>query len=304
MSYMPMNYDYINSEVSRNSPNAIHASNTGLSKFFERYLLQKAQAVYKWKMPETWAENYFLNSLYAYGYISVIRTNVFGVIPQHCGLLGFNVMYQPTHATIANPLLSGILQPRIGSECTVIKMQNDYGGIMDIVSYYADMMAIAAETAGINLFNSKLSYVFRGTGKAGIATLQKMYDKISAGEPAAFVDSATIGDGKSWELFEQNVGNNYIAGQVMDDMRKWEQMFLTQIGVPNANTQKKERLVVDEVNSNNIEVKTLSDIWLENFKKGCKETNDLFGEDLLSVEYRFKEEVGSDAVVSNDNGIV
>ena len=63
-------------------------------------------------------------------------------------------------------------------------------------------------------------------------------------------------------------------------------MFDTDIGIPNANTDKRERLVTDEVNANNIETQSKCAMWLEELQESIKATNDMFGLDL-SVEWRF-----------------
>lgn len=286
---IPVQYDYINSEVSTNSPNSIHAQNTQLGKFFSKYLLQKAMSVFEFKLEKNWEKNYFLYVLYCQGYISIINTDKFGIIPQGCGLQGYNVMYQPTHAVISNPLLRGIVNPQIGTQCVVVKLQPDYSSIMDLVGFYSDMMAICAETAGINLFNSKLSYVFTAGGKAQAESFKKLYDDISSGNPAVVQDKNLKNDDGSnnWELFDQNVGQNYIADKVMEDLRKWEIMFLSQIGINNANTDKKERLIKDEVNANNEETKTLCELWLEELQSGFSQSNELFGTNL-HVDWRNK----------------
>ena len=68
-------------------------------------------------------------------------------------------------------------------------------------------------------------------------------------------------------------------------MRKIEAMFDTDVGIPNANTDKKERLVTDEVNANNVETATRCELWLEQLKKAGQDTNDMFGINL-SVDWR------------------
>ena len=103
---IPTYYDHINVQNSQIQPSTVHCSNTGLQWYFQRYLLQRIISVYKWKLPESWAENYFEYVLYCWGYISVFETDKFGVIPQACGLMGYDVMYQPTNAVISNPLLN------------------------------------------------------------------------------------------------------------------------------------------------------------------------------------------------------
>ena len=138
---IPANYNYVNMATAAVSPSTVHGD-SGLTAFFVRYLLQKAMSVFRYTLPENWDKTYFLYTLYSIGYIAVVNTDKFGTICQSCGLTGYDVYYRPTHAVIANPLLTGILQPRIGAQCELIKLTPDYGGIMDLVYYYADMMAV------------------------------------------------------------------------------------------------------------------------------------------------------------------
>ena len=294
----PFYYDYINAANSLISPSTVHCRNTGLQRYFARYLIQKAIAVYKWKMPDTWAENYFLYSLYCWGHVAVVNTDKFGVIVQACALKGYDVYYQPTHALITNPLLTGILEPRIGTQCAVLKLQPDYGGIMDKVNFYADMMALCAETIGTNILNSKLSYIFAASSKTDAESFKKMFDKVASGEPAAFIGKDLFNEDGSpnWMQFNQDLKNTYVADEIMIDLRKWEQEFCRDLGINNANTEKKERMIVDEVASNNEETLLWSDITLEQLKKDCKVARDLFGIEL-DVDYRFKPEDPKDGQI-------
>lgn len=286
---IPFSADYINAANSVVSPSTVHCRNTTLSLYFQRYLLQKAMSVFKWEMPVDWSKNYTLYTLYSWGFFAVVNTDRYGVIPQACGLRGYDVFYQPTHAIITNPLLSGTLEPRIGLQCELVRLQPDYGGIMDIVSYYADMLALCAESVGMNLVNSKLAYVFAAENKAMAETFKKLYDQIAAGNVSAVIDKQLFReDGKpNWQMFNQNVGQNYVADKVLSDMRKIESMFCTEVGIPNANTDKKERLITDEVNANNIETRSKCDLWLEELKESCAKVRDMFGI-KLNVNWRYK----------------
>lgn len=295
MQSAPYMYDYINAEVSQHSPSTVHTKNTELQRFFARYLLQKAMSVFKWDLPETWDRDYFLYVLYGIGYIAVLNTDKYGVIPQQCGLDGYNIFYQPKRALVTNPLLKGLRSLDIGTQCTLIKLQPDYGSVMDLVGFYADMMALTAETAGVNLVNSRLSYVFFGKNKNTAESQKKLFDRVASGEPATFVDTALYdvqSGNPSWIPFQQNVGQNYIAGDALADLRKWEMMFDTDIGIPNANTDKKERLISDEVNANNVEVTSKADLWLDQLQKSFAQTSKMFGV-KLGVEWRNKPQVSA-----------
>lgn len=285
----PYYYNYINAETSQVTPSTVHVKDSGLCRYFTKYLLQKAMSVFEWDLPETWNKDYFLYVLYCWGYVAVVNTDKFGVIPQGCGLKGYDVFYAPTHAVIANPLLSGILEPRIGTQCELLKLQPDFSGILDLVGHYAEQMALASQSVSVNLLNSKLSYVFTAKTKALAESLKKMYDQIASGEPAVVIDSRikNAADGEeTWKAFEQNVGGNYIVTNLLADLRKIEAMFDTEIGIPNANTDKRERLIQDEVNANNIETYSKCAMWLENLQDACKRVNDMFG---LSIAVRWRE---------------
>lgn len=276
---LPFYYDYKNARNSTINPSTVHVRDTGLQRYFARYLLQKTISVFKWDMPKTWSRNYLLYTLYCWGYAAVINTDKFGVIPQQCTLGGFDVFYQPKFATIANPLLRGILNPVIGRQCELLRLQPDYGGVMDIVNFYADMLALSAETASTNLLNSKLAYVFASDGKAGAEAFKKLYDQIASGEPAAYIDKNLYRDDgtPTWNFFNQNLKETYIAGDILNDMRLWEMKFDNEIGIPTTNTTKKERLITDEANSAIEESRTKAQLWLDELQECCRKINAMFG---------------------------
>ena len=283
----PYNYEFINTYNSAVSPSTVHVKNTGLARFFKRYLLQEAFSVFEWKMPETWDKNYFLYVLYVIGFIGIVETDRYGVIPQHGGLGGYTVQYQPQYMLISNPRIAGTLKPVIGEECVCLRLQPDYCGLYDIIDYYGDLMALCAEAAGVNLLNSKLSFIFAAENKATAESFKKLYDQFSGGEPAVFADKNLFDDEGNLRvtMFNQNVGENFITDRLLDTMRTIRCQFLTDIGIPNANTDKRERLITDEVNANNFETRAKCAVWLDELKKGCKQAREMFGIEL-SVDWR------------------
>lgn len=284
---IPAMYDTKNLFNSTVSPSTVHCRNTQLQRYFRRYLMQKAISVFKWQLPDTWDKDYFLYTLYGYGYCAVINTEEFGVIPQWGALGGYNVFYRPTYVIITNPLIKEMKRPTIGIDCTIIKLQPDYGSITDLVNYYADMLALCSESIGINMINSHVSTVFPAANKAMAESYKKMYDKIASGDPAVVVDKNLFDDtGKPvWTPFQANIKNEYIADNILADMRRIESQFDQDIGIPTANTDKRERLISSEVNSNNVETAIRCEFWLEQIKKAVEETNAMFNTDI-SVDWR------------------
>lgn len=304
---IPFYADYINgSTFSQMQPSQVHISNTLLYQYFVRHLLQKAVSVFDWNLPDYWQRALFLYCLYCEGHVAVVNTDKFGVLPQPCTLGGRGVQYEPTYAIIANPLLKGILQPRIGTQCAIVRIMPDYGGILDIINYYAREMALCSETLEINMLNSKLSYVFGvpkgGNRKAAAETMKKLFDQIMSGVPASFVDEElTDRNGRpTWQLFLQDVGKNFIAPDVQEQLRKLECEFAAKVGIPsNLATTKKERVNLAEVSANDVETAVGPSQWLELAREGLDQANKLFGLDL-SVEWRYEPDVGSDTKPAGD----
>lgn len=296
MPDLPIYYNYINAANSQISPSTVHVRNSALAMYYRRYLLQRAMSVFKWKAPSIWNMDYFKYILYCWGYIAIINTNKFGVIPQQCSLGGYNVFYAPTYALIANPKLSGILQPQIDTQCTIIKLQPDYGGILDMVYYYADQLALYGEAAAMNVQNSKLGYVVGARTKGMAEAVKKAFDMIMQGEPLSVYDKNADPDGGPlFETFAQNLQQNFIAPDILEAMRRVENEFCTRIGINNTNTDKKSRMLVDEVNANNEEVRSLADLWLETLQDGCAKARELFQLDTFNVDWRYKDEQGSNS---------
>ena len=268
--------------------NLLAPPEANISWMFQRSLLQKAISVFEWEIPDTWDKDYLLYCLYCFGRVAIVNTDKFGVIPQACGLMGYNVFYRPTNAIIANPLLDGIKQPRINAQCVVLKLQPDYGGIMDLVQFYANLMAQASMAVGVNFANSKLAYAFFAETKGLSDTFKKMYDAIANGQPAVAVskDLADEQGRPHWTPFQQDIKSTYIAGELLRDLRTIENRFDNDIGIPNANTEKRERMIVDEVNANNIETYSKCALWLEQLQESCSRAVKMFPGLTLSVKWR------------------
>lgn len=285
---MPYPYDVINLYDSQIQPGTVRSQDTVMVAYYRRYLLDRAISVFKWNMPEGWSENYVKYCIYGIGFIAVINTDRFGVIPQHGTLSGRGVMYEPTHILIANPLISQTMRPRINEDCALIKLRPDYGGIMDLVNDYAEAMALTSQLFSLNTLNSRLSFVFGAGNKRAAESYKAAMDRLYAGDPMVVVDKDLLGPNgePSWQLLMQNVGQNYVAGEALENLRRLECKFNNEVGIPsNLATQKKERTISAEVEANDTETYGRAAAWLESLQDGCQRARDMFGIDI-SVDWR------------------
>ena len=297
------NYDFINRYNASIHPSTVHSAENATSWYFRRYLIQKIISVFEFKgIPDTWSKDYFLYTLFCFGFVAIVETDKFGVIPQHCSLYGYDVFYRPTNVNIANPLLRGNLTPRIGTECALVRMQPDYGSCWDIVAYYADLLSLCTESMAVNLVNSKLAYVFACEDKTVAESFKKMYDQMNEGNPAVFADKKLFQEDGSpaWDTFQNNLKQNYIAKDILEDMTKIDARFCTEIGIPNVNMAKESGVTDNEVEANNIDTKTKASLWLETIRDGLNKANELFGLNM-SVDFRYESEVTGNVAVDNGN---
>lgn len=284
------NYDFLNVYNGSRSPGTIHAANTELGAYFRRYLFQKAVSVFDIECPDTWSKDYFWYVLYGAGYVGVLDVPGMGVIPQYCTIKGYNVYYRPKGFIVSNAaILNGqTLEKSIGIDGVLMKLTPDYTGICDLIGYYADLMAVSAESMGVNILNSKLAYIFGVKNQAAANSFKKMVDKINAGDPSVFVDKNLLdADGNpTWVEYAQDLRNNFIAPDLLQTMNQIERMFESEIGIPNnGGIEKKERLISDEVNANNVSTYSKAALWLENLQTSCDEVNRMFGLNV-SIDWR------------------
>lgn len=295
-------YDSINRyNFAYPSPSTVHCSNTALVKYFSKYLLEQVFSRYEFTLPDSegWDLDYFRYVLFCWGHGAVIKTRKYGVIFQACTLGGYNVNYMPSYALIANPLLPAYHEPiKIHADTEIIKMQPNFTGIMDMIKYYADLMALTSEAIGMNIINSKLAFVFAAQDKNVAESMKKLYDVIQAGNPAVFADKHLFDNqGRLlMQYFSQNLKDNYIAPELFDSLKSIEDKFNTAVGFNNSNTDKKERLIKDEVNSNNEEIRSKASLWKECIEKSFNRVNKMFG---LNLSVKFRQLESTSQLVKN-----
>lgn len=308
MSVPPYSYEQVNAYTSPVTPSVVNTKGNALSYYFRKYLFLEAVSMVKWTLPDTWPQNRLEYLIFGEGGVSVFNTDRYGLVYDHMGLTGLNVFYNPTHTVVANSFIKGTKYLQIGKQCEIIHLQPDYRGMVDIVAYYGDMMALAAQTIQSNLINSRLAYVFAAGNKAGAESFKKMFDQIMHGDPAVFVDSALLKTYKSgtsgqapWMYFATDLKGNFITNELLTALKTIKALFDTEVGIPNTNTSKKERMLTDEVNSNNVETASKASLWLDSLKRGCERVHKLFGLDrsTLWVDWRFPPDTGTQEVVDD-----
>ena len=293
---MPIPFEIENVVASSFTPHGVIKSNNASFRFFARYLWEKILSVFVFDLPPTFGKELFLNALFANGVVTIVPTAKYGLLAQWGVYGGYNVNYQPRYMLFSNPLLPELSGREliIGKDCAVIRLNEDWHGVTDLVAFYAGKMALATQAIDVNLINSKLAYVFAAKDKTQAQSFKKLMDTINNGETSVVVDKSLFAEDGSanWQAFQQNIKQTYIVTELLNDCAKIEDEFNTRIGIPNANTEKRERLISDEVNANNVETSILAAGWLENIREGCDTVQEMYGE-TITVDWRVKPNVGN-----------
>lgn len=262
-------------------PKTVESLNNDTTFYYYEWLTKKIFGVYKLlNIPDGWDIDYIKERLFLDGKICITDTAL-GVLPLRCGVAGINVFEHPTTCVIANPVL-GNLERTIGVNCALVKLQYNYKGIGDILRRYATMLALCDAAVSVNLFNTKVSVIFGAETKAEAESFKMIFDKISEGSPAVFTSDSIVTKLKDRVVFA-DTKNQFIAQDVQNLKQSIINDFLSEVGINNANTEKRERLVTNEVGSNRQEVRSGAEHWLETINEGLTEGNKLYNLNLKMV---------------------
>ncbi|MBO7732249.1 MAG: hypothetical protein J6S67_06845, partial [Methanobrevibacter sp.] len=116
-------------------------------------------------------------------------------------------------------------------------------------------------------------------------TLKKMYEEFDGNTPAIFADKNIISEDALKAL---KTDAPFIANDIMEYKREIWNEFLTSIGVSNL-SEKRERLISNEVDSNNELINLNLQSQLIPRKEACRQFNEkygLMGEKAIDVKVR------------------
>lgn len=304
--YAPYEYSKINLATSSYQPNSIHVCDNEAYNFWQRALFQRIQSVFKINnIPENWkgnVEDFLEYLLIAFGYVVISESSEYGIYFSAGNLSGFNLYYQPTKAILVNPVnsLAG-KELEIGVKCELLKFTPDYRGLMDIINYYSEKLALIDTSINTSLINSKIPYYLFADTKSAAESLKKMMDNANAGNPAVVAnDVIKVQRPDSDELIKQLKlfsASDYITDKLLADHSTLLNNFDAEVGIPSVPFEKKERLVTDEANSRKLDATARARVWLDTLQSSCDIINAHYGLNLqpeLTINEFSGEEDNSD----------
>lgn len=264
----------------RNAVDVATLNNSEADFIYYTYLQMLSLNMFKYKgLPNSIDTFYLEYILQTRGYIGFYEDKNLGLICSEITLGGqLNHYGMPTvyHTVSPSPLLKKTLK---NSECVVMKNSPLYVGLFPYLNFYAKKLALTSRTMDQNLSMQWTPYIITGD-KRMLGQFMNFMKKIFQGVRTIFVS-------KGFRLEDVNVLQTN-APFIADELHNMKQSILrecmTFLGIENANMDKKERLVTDEVNANNQQVIASRNIWLNERKKAIEELNKKYGLNA-SVEF-------------------
>lgn len=248
-------------------------------EYYKRLLYTKLYAKFDIQLPKEWMLNWFRYWLFHFGSIGVIYTEKFGWICYPYGVEQRGLYYNPLAIVVNTPFTDKINVGIIGDNAAIIKCFDDYFGFDDIINHYAEKLANIDKDININLMNCNVAVAYAADDEKEAELIKEVYTQATEGKPLV-----TYGRNKGKKVSNEpleplfrDVKGNYIINDLLDAKRTVMNEFLTDIGINNANTDKKERLITDEVAANNGETKALINVVYDNIMEGVEAVNKIAG---------------------------
>lgn len=281
------NYNDFIKQLKATQPKTVDGvNNTSFFYYFNKIYKLLASRFIIEDYPEEWDIPYFKETLILNGVVLVTKTSL-GVIPLKCGYYGVNVYNHPTNWNYANPVLGnkdGVIN-KDGVLIFAEQFKNTYVSFTELITRYAELLAQIDGSINTTLINSRVAQIFSANSNAQMKTMMKVYDEVSKGKPAVFIRSNPDEEFKHGVF--NNVKNTYIGTELLNDKRTIINELLTELGINNSNTNKRERLITDEVNSNNEELQANIAEWVYNINDGFDKVNKMYS---LNIKFKWNTE--------------
>lgn len=259
------------------------------TRYFMRSLYQRLYAGLTIDCPALWNKNYFKNVLFGEGFIGIIDSPEYGIIPQICAPTGERgIFLQPTKILVSQPLVQ--FEGVIGENCEICRLTPDWLGVIDIVEHYAVRMAVALTSYDVAMINNRAAFMAAGKNKSAVETIKQLYEDLTAGKPLLVYDKAlkddTLEESDPIWTFNADVKNNYISDKILQDLATIRENFDQEIGIA-AIGQKKERMITDEVNQLTADSTARAETWFDMLTQSFDKVNALFPELNLSFSMKY-----------------
>lgn len=245
-------------------------------------LLELAINMYEWKnLPDTIDERFLELTLFSDGMAVFFRDDILGDLCLQC-MIGGNIdVYRiPIERTA---YATNGYQMHLNNTNSVIIFNNyTHTNSMLDIEMFARRLYEIDRTIDVNVKAQKTPVLIRATENQRL-TLKNLYMQYDGNEPFIFGDKNLDMDG----IKALKTDAPYVADKLNILKRQIWNEALTYLGIENSNTEKKERLVSDEVTTNLGGVEAQRFCRLNARRQAAKQINKMFG---LNIQVDFRQD--------------
>ena len=245
-------------------------------------LLELAINMYEWKnLPKTVDERFLELTLFSDGMAVFFRDDILGDLCLQCMIGGnLDVFRIPIERTA---YATNGYQMRLNNTNSVIIFNNyTHTNSMLDIEMFARRLYEIDRTIDVNVKAQKTPVLIRATENQRL-TLKNLYMQYDGNEPFIFGDKNLDMDG----IKALKTDAPYVADKLNILKRQIWNEALTYLGIENSNTEKKERLVSDEVTTNLGGVEAQRFCRLNARRQAAKQINKMFG---LNIQVDFRQD--------------
>ena len=248
-------------------------NNYRLNLIYNKYKMLSLN-MFRWEgLPETIESRHIENSLFNYGLCLIVNDKDLGFLSVPCNYgANMNVNSVPTEVITCgfNYIKTFKYMGKDKDKCQLI-LNNDLAiGNEQYIFDYAQRMFEVENCIRVNINQQKFPW-FVNTTPNSKKTMEEMFKKVMNGDPYILGSKDQIGN-----VEVLNLNTPYIADKLNEYKYELEREILSFHGLNN-NFEKKERLLVDEVNSNNDFIDRNVELMYRQRQLACEEMNKKFG---------------------------
>ncbi len=281
--------------MSRNKQALEVYKNVNFTRIYDYYKML-ALNMFTWEnLPKTMNSRYIENALYENGLCLVNNDNNMGLISVPCNYgAEMNINGESTEVITSGYNYIKTINYINNKDCVLIRNNDLAKATRDYIANYAERMLEVEMCIRANINQQKFPWFINATEKTK-KSLELIFEKVENFEPFILANR-DIGLGDN-ALEVLTMPTPYVADKLNEYKYELEREILTFLSLNN-NFEKKERLLTDEINSNNDFISTNAMLMYKNRLQACEEINKKFGlnvkvlpnKEMISKYYQDDEE--------------
>lgn len=249
-----------------------------VSDYYDR-LRSLALSLFEWEgLPESCSPKFLEETLYSFGDAIFVWDDTYGYLTLKCNPSGLYNFYNEALSYKASGLNYNKEFDR--KECVYIR-NNYLEKPTDLtIMLFASRLSEAERTIDVNIKAQKTPRIIRCSDKEKL-TMKNIWLDYDGNEPVIVTGKGV--DLENFKVFDLTAP--FVADKVQNYKRDIWNECMTFLGINNIPNEKKERMIVDEMNANNELININAQAMLLTRQEACKQINKKYG---LNVSVRMR----------------